>query len=374
MAGLPSASAISSLAADASRCSLDWHRYHAIQNNTNSSEFSWPPPSPKRKRAWVTLLTNQAYAAGVRALLHSLLEQESDYPLVVMATPGVPDAVLNDLSERGCEVRRVPLLPTPTGTGGAAKYAAPHFAECWSKLRVWELDDEFEQIALIDADMVVVRSIDKLLDDNLLPPPPSRTDRGDAALEVEAACRIRAVHECFCVVKRGESECAYLCAKCGSNGNGTSTSQQPLTPHSGSYFNSGLIVLRPSKCVYRYMMDALSMSDIAKLTFPDQDFLNAFFKGCWDALPWVYNATKGLYACHRHDVWDLNAVRNIHFTMAKPWDLTSPLHKGFERLNTIWHAAFSEPRTLCRVLLKAHLLEKKEREAAAAANGGEPAT
>ena len=122
------------------------------------------------------------------------------------------------------------------------------------------------------------------------------------------------------------------------------------------------------------MLKALEAFDLSACPFADQDFLNGYFSGAWRALPWVYNATKGLYACHRHDVWDLNAVRNIHFTMAKPWDLTSPLRKGFERLNTIWHAAFSEPRTLCRVLLKAHLLEKKEREAAAAANGGEPVT
>ena len=113
---------------------------------------------PARRRAYVTLLTNAAYAPGVRALYNSLSEHESEYPLVVMATPAVPASVIADLRSRGCEVRPVPLLPVPTGNGGAARYAAPHFAECWSKLRVWELDEEFELIALVDADMVVVRS------------------------------------------------------------------------------------------------------------------------------------------------------------------------------------------------------------------------
>ena len=32
--------------------------------------------------------------------------------------------------------------------------------------------------------------------------------------------------------------------------------------------------------------------------------------------------------------------------MAKPWDLRHPCHKGFERLNQLWHAAYAEPRTL----------------------------
>ena len=55
-------------------------------------------------------------------------------------------------------------------------------------------------------------------------------------------------------------------------------------------------------------------------------------------------------------------VRNVHFTMAKPWDLRSPHHKGFERLNELWMAAFSQPTSLCRALLRAHVQEKRERE------------
>ena len=40
-----------------------------------------------------------------------------------------------------------------------------------------------------------------------------------------------------------------------------------------------------------------------------QDFLNAFFRYAWSPLPWLYNATKGMYACHRHNLWDLATVR-----------------------------------------------------------------
>eukprot|EP00964_Phaeocystis_antarctica_P125491 scaffold89137_cov69-Phaeocystis_antarctica.AAC.4 len=50
--------------------------------------------------------------------------------------------------------------------------------------------------------------------------------------------------------------------------------------------------------------------------------------------------------------------------MAKPWDLRHPCHKGFERLNQLWHAAYAEPRTLGRTLLQAHLAEKRARRAA----------
>ena len=66
-------------------------------------------------------------------------------------------------------------------------------------------------------------------------------------------------------------------------------------------------------------------------------------------------------------MWSLPSVRNLHFTMAKPWDLKHPSHKGFERLNKLWWAAFAEPDTLCRVLLQVHKQEMAILAAAAAA-------
>ena len=84
---------------------------------------------------------------------------------------------------------------------------------------------------------------------------------------------------------------------------------------------------------------------------------------------------KSIYAAHRDTVWDfsqvgnlwltttkklhctathrilshlLNAccamhtlqVKNIHYTMAKPWDMRHPCHKGYERLNSLWCPAY----------------------------------
>ena len=98
------------------------------------------------------------------------------------------------------------------------------------------------------------------------------------------------------------------------------------------------------------MQAALLALDLAACPFAEQDFLNAFWAGAWEPLPWVYNATKGLYASHRETLWDLARSRTMHFTMAKPWDLKHPCHKGFEQLNELWWAAFSEPTTLCCML------------------------
>ena len=74
-----------------------------------------------------------------------------------------------------------------------------------------------------------------------------------------------------------------------------------------------------------------------------------------------------MYAAHRQPrdglVFDLSAVRNLHFTMAKPWDLRHPYHKGFERLSQLWHAAYAEPRTLGRALLHRRTSPRSARRA-----------
>ena len=118
-----------------------------------------PAAPPLRRKAWVTLLTNAPYARGAVALAHSLREAESQFPLVVLVTDGVPQAAREQCTAAGCEVREVAPLPLPPGVGGAPSYACEHFAECWTKLRVWEMEDEFEQLVLLDADMVVLENL-----------------------------------------------------------------------------------------------------------------------------------------------------------------------------------------------------------------------
>ena len=130
-------------------------------------------------------------------------------------------------------------------------------------------------------------------------------------------------------------------------------------------------MLRPSIAVYKEMVTVLSRCDLAAFPFAEQDFLNQFFKSRWTQLPWTFNASKALFACHRNSVWDFGAARNLHFTMAKPWDLKHPCHKGYESLNQLWWAAFAAPETLCRVLLQVTLQEKRRRAAHSAVRKAE---
>lgn len=325
---------------EAERCALAYQRHSALAYGAA------PPPAAardnnKKKRAWVTLLSDSSYFSGVQALFNSLQTSDTEYPLVVMVTAGVPEetrAKIRALGE-GCEMRHVEPLPLPPGTGGAANYACAHFADCWAKLRMWEWDDEYDKLVYLDADMLALKCYDELLDE----------DDDDVA-----NYDIGAVLECFCPVLERKHLCGY---------------HEPTAPPPWPYFNAGLLSLRPNSSVLVHMLRALALCDLASFPFAEQDFLNQYFAGRWKRLPWVYNASKALYACHRNGqgaggcVFKLAEAKNLHYTMAKPWNLRDECNKGYERLNEIWHCAFVEPRQLTRVTLRAVMQEKRERQA-----------
>ena len=121
---------------------------------------SLPSQSSPKRRAWMTLLTasGASYANGVKALHNSLMAVESAYPLIVVTTPGLPAEVMQDLVAHGCEFLTVEAVPLPTCWAHRVSYASPQFAECWNKLRLWELE-AFESIVYVDADMIDRKSV-----------------------------------------------------------------------------------------------------------------------------------------------------------------------------------------------------------------------
>lgn len=326
---------------EALRTSLGWSRYRCLARLDTQQEAAARRPCGK-KRAWVTLLSDSSYFAGVNALFNSLVQSDTEYPLIVMVTQGVPAETRVKIVQLGeeCQMRSVEPLPLPRGTGNKPKYACAHFADCWTKLRMWEWDDEFERLVYLDADMLVLKNIDELLED------------GD---QTEPESGVGAVLECFCPVLERKPQCGY---------------HRPDAPPPWPYFNAGLLALRPDSSVLAHMLVALEQCDLSTFPFAEQDFLNQYFAGRWRRLPWVYNASKALYACHRNGdgpggrVWRLAEAKNLHFTMAKPWNLRDECNKGYERLNEIWHCALVEPRQLTRHTLKAVMQEKRQAQAA----------
>ncbi len=260
-------------------------------------------------RAWVTLLTDRGYLPGVQTLAASLRRVDSVFPLLVMVTPDVDADVRQVLHDEGAGVVQVdPLRPA-----GHGAYANARFAQVWTKLAVWSLTD-YERVVCVDADMLVVRNMDELFDTDHDPGP-----------------SVAAAHACRCNPLRIPSYPRdWTPANCHYT-SGVVTAD---------YFNAGLLVLRPDAEVFADIIARLAgLTDLTGFLFAEQDFLNDYFRGRWDPLPYVYNALKTLSVQHP-DVWRLPDVRNIHFIIDKPWarrptpdDLASD---PFAELNRLW--------------------------------------
>ena len=84
------------------------------------------------KRGWVTLLTRPSYLAGVVILAYSLRKHESQIPLIVLVTDGVPQECIDILKAEGSQVlmtvKRVEHL-TPRQK---VNIVAKRFADTWT--------------------------------------------------------------------------------------------------------------------------------------------------------------------------------------------------------------------------------------------------
>lgn len=242
--------------------------------------------------AWVTLLTQPGYVPGVEALRHSLQKSGSPWPLVVMVTPGIEAATRRSLSDAGCVVREVPILgPDPAL---AHRYANARFAEVWSKLAVWTLE-EYQRVAFLDADMLVVQNMDEVFE-----------------LPLQAGF-IAACHACRCNPNRIASypeswqpeNCYYSWCE-----DPQMTAHPPATLD--NYLNGGFLLLTPDKDMYDRMVTQLAaMADISDYVFAEQDFLNDVFRDRWVPLHYGYNALKTL-ALQHPKMWDFSQVKNVH--------------------------------------------------------------
>jgi hypothetical protein len=88
------------------------------------------------KGAYVTLLTNEAYLAGIFVLNKCLLDVGSAYPLIVMTVASTPQHVLDILARHGIRSRQVQDLKlafSPDQVTFSAHDA--RLMEVWAKMR-----------------------------------------------------------------------------------------------------------------------------------------------------------------------------------------------------------------------------------------------
>ncbi|CAG8566262.1 6919_t:CDS:2 [Paraglomus occultum] len=264
------------------------------------------------KKCWVTLATAKSYVQGVICLAKSLMRVKTKFPLLVLMLNlegGETDITREDYDEliklgSSYHFQFIYIKEINRVRSNATRYIWERFRNVSTKLRVWEVEG-YDLVGLLDADMCIMHNMDELLE----------LDLDDNTI---AAC-----HACVCnPLKINMYPANWIPENCAyTNGpiHPASASQAPIT-NSESYFNSGLIILRPSKSKFNEIHDhLLNHENPDSLLFEDQDLLNEVYKGNWIGLPYVYNALKTLRKCHPL-IWSDKSVKNVHYILDdKPW-------------------------------------------------------
>ncbi|THH07616.1 hypothetical protein EW145_g3258 [Phellinidium pouzarii] len=261
--------------------------------------FLLPTAMAESKGAWVTLLTNPGYLPGVLVVNFNLKAVDSKYPLVVMTVPDLPKETLDVLAL--CNIRTSPVdRLNPRAQSSAIQER--RFSDTWSKLSVFRLV-EFDRTILLDADMVVRRNMDELME-----------------LPLEKGW-IAAAHACACNPRKlAHYPKDWIPENCAYSGSIYPPLLAPDCPRPYTLLNSGLVVLNPSLETFEILMRFLAESPLVEtFQFPDQDLLAEVFRGKWKPLSYIYNALKTLRVIHK-PLWRDEDVKCIHYILGdKPW-------------------------------------------------------
>lgn len=206
-----------------------------------------------RREAYATILhSSEAYVCGAIALAQSIIQSNSTRELVLLADDSIGSRSIRGLRAAGWRVKRIQRIRSP--------FAKENSYNEWnySKLRLWQLI-EYEKVIFIDADLLVLKSID-----GFFVQPQLSAARNDKVI-----------------------------------------------------FNSGVMVIEPSTCMFENLME--KSLNLRSYNGGDQGFLNEVFTW-WHRLPIKLNHLK-IYGSPKdneeHKIpEDLYA---IHYLGLKPW-------------------------------------------------------
>ncbi|MDI7860583.1 glycosyl transferase [Rhizobiaceae bacterium n13] len=253
-----------------------------------------------RKRAFVTLVTNDDYAKGATALARSIRLTATEADIVVLHTGAVEPTRLAPLAALGCRFTSVDHLPlsdafnhrhargnlhsaAPFTKGRKPDFHSPLDNLC--KLRLWELT-EYDRCIFIDADALVLRNIDRFF----------------GYPEFSAAPN----------VYEGLSDFQRL--------------------------NSGVFVARPSRPTFNAMLAHLDQPG-AFWRRTDQTFLETFFPD-WHGLPVTMNMLQYVWF-NLPELWDWKSISILHYQYEKPWEADHPKTDRLRPLIELWQAFFN---------------------------------
>ncbi|KAI0018235.1 glycosyltransferase family 8 protein [Xylariomycetidae sp. FL0641] len=262
-------------------------------------------------KIWTTLLTNRAYFGGLLVLHHGLRQTRSRYQLKVMVTREVEadQEYMDAFAAAGIPTIVVDHIEPAPRDGKVNKGT-------WEKLAPWSFT-EYERVALLDSDQVILKNIDEMMD-----------------VELPDGW-IASTHACTCNPRKlphyskdwVPENCAFTAADQATGTPAPITGQSPNNHH---LLNSGTVVLKPSKAQYDALIDAMNTHpDVPHMLFFDQDLLAIVYRGRWKPLPYHYNALKPMRACHA-GLWKDEDVKILHYILDKPWK-----SRAFDKEDTV---------------------------------------
>ncbi|XP_031251436.1 putative UDP-glucuronate:xylan alpha-glucuronosyltransferase 4 isoform X2 [Pistacia vera] len=207
--------------------------------------------------AYVTVLhSSEGYVCGAIALAQSIIQSNTKRDLVLLHDKSLSDKSIRGLRAAGWKTKLISRIRSP--------FSVKDSYNEWnySKLRVWQLI-EYEKVIFIDADLLVLRNIDKF----------------------------------------------FFYPQLSAAGN------------DGSLFNSGIMVIEPSLCMFEKLM--VKSFKVASYNGGDQGFLNEIFTW-WHRLPSKINHLKVFRTLDNKDGNnDEHRIPEnlyaIHYLGLKPW-------------------------------------------------------
>ena len=248
--------------------------------------------------AYVTLLTSDQYLIGLQVLHQTIRFSGGTRRFAAMVTPAVSEDVSRRLEDGGVLVVPVAYIENPHGRLASTR---KWFSSTYTKLNVFGLT-QFRQVIYLDADMIILRNIDELF------------HRPLGALGLAAV------------------------------------------PEHMSTFNSGLLVLRPSRTVFESMLGEIHR--LPSYDGGDQGFLNSFFHLWYDSpaanrLPIVFNVVQNF--AHDEPTWRMITpdARVVHFCgqhEMKPWSQNNSFSNLVAPFIWIWRQHFAHRTDHARLL------------------------
>ncbi|KAF2773457.1 nucleotide-diphospho-sugar transferase [Teratosphaeria nubilosa] len=235
------------------------------------------------------------YFVGARILAYQLLhapDTKSNIPFVVLVPHGVDEEKKRRLQADGAIVQEVDRVDP-----GNVVTTQERWVDVIDKFRLWQMT-QFERIAFLDADVVLLKRIDKLFD--------------DPAAELQATAQEGNDWEANVLPSH------YVLA--GSAGTAPNHDWPPEYPFPW-YMNAGVFVLRPDLKLFDYYMSLMHLPDLPfDPLFPEQNLLFYAHRGD-GPMPWRQIDSK--WVTHKTTVKDIKG--GVHIAHEHFWE---PQHKS----------------------------------------------